>query len=196
MQQRSGETRSRILEAALACFAANGYDATGVAEICQRAGVSKGAFYHHFASKQQVFLALLDGWLSGLDKQVAVSRGRATPFDEALLALAGIGSQVFQQAQGQLPMFLEFWAKAARDPAVWQATMEPYQRYRAFFASAVAAGTAEGVLRPVDPDVAARLLVAVAVGLLLQAVLEPDGADWDQVIHESLRLVLEGLLRR
>lgn len=196
MQQRSEETRRRILEAALACFAADGYDATGVAEICQRAGVSKGAFYHHFASKQQVFLALLNRWLGGLDEQVAVSRGRATPFDESLLALAGIGGQVFQQAQGQLPMFLEFWAKAARDPAVWQATMEPYQRYRAFFASAVAAGVAEGVLRPVDPDMAARLLVAVAVGLLLQAVLEPGGADWEQVTHESLRLVLEGLLRR
>ena len=107
--------------------------------------------------------------------------------------MAGLAGQMFEQASGQLPMFLEFWAKAARDPAVWQATMAPYQRYRAFFAGAISDGVASGVLRPVDPETAARLLVAVAVGLLLQAVLEPDGADWGQIAQDSVRLLLAGL---
>ena len=59
MQQRSEETRTHILKAALDLFSKNGYDATSVANICQAAGVSKGAFYHHFASKHSVFQALL-----------------------------------------------------------------------------------------------------------------------------------------
>jgi len=62
MQQRSEETRKHILEAAQRLFSAKGYDATGVAEICQAAGVSKGAFYHHFLTKQAVFLVLLENW--------------------------------------------------------------------------------------------------------------------------------------
>lgn len=192
-QQRSEATRAQILRSALACFAESGYDATGVSEICARAGVSKGAFYHHFASKQELFLALLDDWLAGLDSQLALSRGRAMRSDEELLAMAGSAGQMFQEAAGQLPMFLEFWAKAARDPAVWQATMAPYQRYRDFFAGMISDGVAGGVFRPVDLDTAARLMVAVALGLLLQAVLEPNGADWGRLTEESLRLVLEGL---
>ena len=68
MQQRSMETRKRILDAAQSLFSQSGYDATGVAEICRAAGVSKGAFYHHFPSKQAIFLELLDGWLSRLDE--------------------------------------------------------------------------------------------------------------------------------
>ena len=70
MQQRSEETRAHILQAALSLFSKNGYDATSVAEICRAAGVSKGAFYHHFASKQTVFQSLLEGWLAGLNTQM------------------------------------------------------------------------------------------------------------------------------
>ena len=61
-QQRSEETRARILHAALECFSRTGYDASGVAEICAAAGVSKGAFYHHFPTKQAVFIELLNFW--------------------------------------------------------------------------------------------------------------------------------------
>jgi hypothetical protein len=50
-QQRGEEKRARILEAAAAGFAEQGYDGTSAAEICHRAEVSKGAFYHHFSSR-------------------------------------------------------------------------------------------------------------------------------------------------
>ncbi|MCX6071787.1 MAG: helix-turn-helix domain containing protein, partial [Chloroflexi bacterium] len=56
-------TEARILDAAAECFGRRGYDATGVADLCETAGVSKGAFYHHFPSKQAVFMALLNRWL-------------------------------------------------------------------------------------------------------------------------------------
>ncbi|MGD8474909.1 MAG: helix-turn-helix domain-containing protein, partial [Anaerolineae bacterium] len=68
VQQRGEETRTRILDVAQEAFARYGYDATGVAEICRRAGVTKGGFYHHFPSKQDVFLEMLERWLEGMDQ--------------------------------------------------------------------------------------------------------------------------------
>lgn len=193
MQLRSEETRKRILEAAATCFAQNGYDATSVAEICQVATVSKGAFYHHFLSKQAVFQELLENWLHSLDAQLATVRTQAGDVPQALLQMADIASQVFRTARGRLPMFLEFWTRASREKHIWQAVIAPYQRYRDFFAQIMRDGIGEGSLQTMDTDIAARLFVAVAMGLILQAALETDGEDWKRITQESVRIILKGL---
>ena len=193
-QARSQETRSHILQAAQAGFAEQGYDATGVAEICARAGVSKGAFYHHFASKQALFLALLDEWLTGLDEQLVSQRVMATTVPEGLRSMFGLLRLVFAEASGKLPMFLEFWRQAAHDPVVWQASMVPYQRYQALFAELIEAGVAEGTLRPIDPQMGAQAVISLIVGLLFQSLLDPTGTDWGQVAEHSLLFLMTGML--
>lgn len=195
-QQRSEETRSHILEAALVCFGERGYDAASVADICQRAGVSKGAFYYHFASKQALFVALLNQWLAVLEDQVAVQRAPSASAPQALQAMVALLQQVFRDASGRLPMFLEFWRQAGRDEAIWQATMAPFERYHALLAGIVRAGIAEGSLRPCDPDKAARVIVSMAVGMVLQSALDPAGSDWQQAAQAGMDLLLAGLVRR
>jgi len=198
MAPRTGgeETREAILRAAEESFARFGYDATGVAEICRRAGVTKGAFYHHFPSKQAVFLELLDRWLNRLDEQFARIRAEARTVPEGLLRMVGMLQQVFQEGSGRLPMFLEYWNKAAHDPAIWQATIAPYRRYRAFFAGLVEAGIAEGTIRSVDPQMVAGILVSLAVGVVMQGMMDPHGADWQGVAYEGMQILLEGLRDR
>jgi AcrR family transcriptional regulator len=193
MQQRSEETRARILQVARQAFASQGYDATGVAEICRSAGVSKGAFYHHFPSKQAVFLALLDEWLAALDAQMSVLFQGSANVAQGLVGAAGLTGMVFQSASGQLPMFLEFWREASHDPLVWKATMGPFRRYQELFAGIVKQGVAEGSLRPVDPLTTARLIVALALGLILQGVIDPQGAAWDEVTRASFQILMKGL---
>jgi len=193
MQKRSIETRTRILEAALECFARSGYDATGVAEICDTAGVSKGAFYHHFPTKQTVFLALMHDWLLTIDTLMDASRAGAKSTPQAFRQMSEMMTGVFVQASGRLPLFLEFWTQASRDPQVWQALVEPYQRYADYFSTFVKEGIDEGSLKPIDPDVAARAIVSLALGLLLQGLLDPQGADWGKVTQQSIQILLTGL---
>lgn len=192
-QSRGDETRARILAVAAECFTRGGYDATGVAEICERAGVSKGAFYHHFPSKQAAFLALMEQWLHGVDAPLRAARGAHETVPQQLVGLAQIVEPVFTVAQGQIPMFLEFWRQAAKEPEVWQATIEPYRRFRAGFAALISAGITDGSLRPVDPDLAALAIVSLGVGLVVQGALDPIGENWEQAAEQALRLLLEGL---
>jgi AcrR family transcriptional regulator len=187
------ETVSRILDAAADCFAKDGYEGTGVAQICAAAGVSKGAFYHHFPSKQTAFLALLNRWLAVLDSYLESARSGASDIPEALRQIAGLSHLVFQSAGGQLPMFLEFWTQSAHDPQVWHATIAPYQRYRDFFQRLVEQGTETGAFRGVDPAVVGPILVALAVGVLLQGLMDPDGADWAGVLEEGIMILMRGM---
>ncbi len=193
MQHRSEETKNRILQTASQLFAKNGYDATGVAEICSAARVSKGAFYHHFPSKQAVFLTLLEDWLSILDLQMANLLAGGRSVSEGLVRLTGLIGMVFESASGSLPMFLEFWRESSHEPQVWQATIAPYRRYQELFAGVVRMGIEDGSLRPVDPDIAARIIEALALGLILQGVIDPQGADWNEVTRQGMKYLMEGI---
>ncbi len=191
--ERGEITRERLLNAALAAIAVNGYAATGVAEICQRAGVSKGAFYHHFESKQALFMALLGRWLSEIETEPLRLQGHAPTAAARILRMVEAAGHVFQSAAGQLPIILEFWAEASRDPAIRPAVVEPYHRFRALFSGIIAAGTAEGSFAPVDPQVAAQALLSLAVGVMLQGMLDPAGADWGHVLRGAVEMFLHGL---
>jgi TetR/AcrR family transcriptional repressor of nem operon len=59
---RSEQTKQKLLDAALRVFREQGYTATTVDDLCQAAGVTKGAFFHHFESKEAVALAAIEYW--------------------------------------------------------------------------------------------------------------------------------------
>src|SRR5512147_781560 len=171
-QLRSAATRTRILDAAGELFARRGYDATSVADICEQAGVTKGAFYYHFASKQQAFLDLRDRWLAPLDAQFNLTRATV---------------ETLQQ------VFLELLSAARQDPAILPAMLSPRRKYRTLFAKLVRTGVTEGTLRNVDATLAADILVALGFGFVMQSLLDPDGADWAQLAQQGIALLMQGL---
>lgn len=193
MQQRSEETRSRILEAAIKLFSNRGYNKASVDDICSEAGISKGAFYHHFESKQALFLALLDSWLQTVDKAIEASKDKTAP--ETFMQMTEAFPYVFATAGGGLPMFFEFWLQASRDQKVWEASIAPYRRYHKYFTSLIKKGVEEGSFVEVDPELAARMIVSTAMGLFLQSLLDPKGANWEKVARESTTLLVNSLLK-
>ena len=56
------ESRTRLLDAALSVVRAKGFNATRIEDICTAAGVSKGSFFHHFKSKEDLALAAVEHW--------------------------------------------------------------------------------------------------------------------------------------
>lgn len=69
--QRSNETRSRVIDAAVACVAEEGFRSTNLARIAQRAGVTTGAIQHHFGDKASVLAALVERSFEDLVGDVA-----------------------------------------------------------------------------------------------------------------------------
>lgn len=89
LQARAEATRRKIIETAVELFSELGYGETGLADVLQRAGVSKGAFYYHFDSKEAVAKAII-GEFDGR-AMAAVEEN----FDPAAPTLDGIVKSTF-----------------------------------------------------------------------------------------------------
>jgi AcrR family transcriptional regulator len=193
MQKRSVETRNRILSTSLELFSKRGFDATGINEICEVADVSKGSFYHHFHSKHDLFVSLLETWLTSIDLQFSSNLQFAESVPSGLRKIAKPLGHVFKDATGNLPMFLEFWLQSTRDPIVWNKTIEPYFRYRHFFQLLMEKGQREGSISDHESRTIAQVFVALSLGLLLSSMLDPDGGDWGKIAESSMNYLLDGI---
>lgn len=192
------------MQAASALFAEHGYDATGVAQICSAAEISKGAFYHHFASKNALFAALLDYWLAGLDIRLERIASSGATFPETLASMAKMIDDIFVQYGNQILMLFEFWMQASREPEVWKTVIAPFQRYQTYFAKMIERGIQEGSLTEMDPQAGARTLISLAVGLLLQGMLLSQAGqssssfthlDGNKPAQKSISILLDGFKR-
>lgn len=102
-QAAKPDARSKLLDAALSVIRTKGYSATTVDELCAAAGVTKGAFFHHFKSKDALGVAAADHW-SAMTSAVfaqAPYHDHADPLDRVL------GYVAFRKAllQGGVPDF-------------------------------------------------------------------------------------------
>jgi AcrR family transcriptional regulator len=107
-----GGTRARILSAAVDLFGQQGYDGTSVNQVIERAGVAKGGFYHHFASKEsllyEVYGDLITRQLAELDEILARGLAPAQTLRAAIDALvvstavSSAQALVFFREQGRL----------------------------------------------------------------------------------------------
>ena len=194
MQQRSEETKAKILESSVKLFSSKGFNAASVDDICSEAGISKGAFYHHFESKQALFLALLDGWLKIIDNAIEASKDKTAP--ETFMQMTEAFPYIFATAGEGLPMFLEFWLQASRDKKIWEASVSPYRRYHKYFTSLIKKGVDEGSFVELDPELTSRMIISTAMGLLLQSLMDPKGAKWEKVARDSTTMLVNNMLKK
>ena len=63
------ESKTKLLQAAIRVIRVKGYTATRVEDVCEAAGLTKGSFFHHFDSKDELALAAADYWIEGTEAQ-------------------------------------------------------------------------------------------------------------------------------
>lgn len=98
-----GEARVRLLDAAVDIIRAKGLDATTVDELCAAARVTKGAFFHHWSSKQDMAIAAADHWSATTGELFASSEFHA--LDDPAARLLGYLDLRDALIDGELPAF-------------------------------------------------------------------------------------------
>lgn len=188
------ERRNQILEAALTVFAREGLHEARMEDIARKAGLSKGALYLYYNSKDAVIEALLRSLFTLELRGLRSALDGNGPVGERLLQITRALTSEFARLLMAQPLMLEFYALAARRRSVREFMAEALDQYRCQFAALVLQGVERGEFRAtINPDEAAMALIALYEGIALMATMTSQAALWGQYAEGSMQLLLAGL---
>jgi AcrR family transcriptional regulator len=176
--------RHQILDAALACFSENGFHRTGMAEIVKRSGLSHGAVYLYFQSKDDIIeaLAVDRHRQEAILSAVAAEEGEYPIAALRALVRAYAGWLTDPKAEQTQRVSVNGWSEALRNERVRSGVIEgidtPRQRIKELIARAQSKGL---LVRNANPDAVARTLIALFQGFLLQKVWN-EPLDIDAIV--------------
>jgi AcrR family transcriptional regulator len=185
--ERRAATRAQLLSAAERVIAERGFAAASLGEIAESARVSKGALYHHFASKDDLLLTLLD---QHFQQWIDVSaRIGADPADQAPRRM--VEEVPFDRRWNLL--FLEFVIRAARDHIFARKFRRRLERLRTTSAAAIDELLArEGLSSSLTADELTVAVAALGNGLAIEALIGTR-MDRDRLYAAVLELMFRGL---
>ncbi|MGE0045310.1 MAG: TetR family transcriptional regulator [Hyphomonadaceae bacterium] len=188
--ERLAETRAALMKAGRALFAAKGYGATAAEEIVAKAGVTRGALYHHFKDKTDLFAALVEEDFAAVLAEVEAAAARA-PSARAALSAGARAFLAASLAPSRRRIFL-IDAPAVIGWAKWRALDARYGM--GSLREGLAASATESGRTLVDLDAATHLLSgALNEAALLLAARRRDGG-FAKKIEQSFEAMLDGLL--
>lgn len=183
---RSATTRAKLIRAARKLFARDGYAAVGTEEIVRRAGVTRGALYHQFADKQDLFLAVYEQVEQQLTERVAATLGEVSSPFAALRAGIRVFLDACRTPEVQRIVLID-------GPAVlgWEVWREVAERnglglIEAVVGAAIDAGEIDQLPRPA----LAHLLMGALDEAALLVVRDPESSE---AVAATLERLLDGL---
>jgi AcrR family transcriptional regulator len=192
----SEERREQIIVAAMAVFVRLGFHEARMDDIVKQSGLSKGALYWYFKSKDDIIAAIMDRFIDremqGLEEALQLQ----SPVSEKLLKLNELILKEMRSMIGLMPIMYEFYAVGMRKKPVRKALLKYFRPTQKLLAELIQQGIDSGEFVPVEADEIAVDLIALYEGLLLLAVLDPKNVDLEKSGMSGIRLIVEGLKRR
>jgi AcrR family transcriptional regulator len=179
-QEHLDARRSQIFDAAARCFARNGFHATSMQDVLQEAGLSAGAVYRYFRSKEEIIAAIVTEVLQYIEDIFArAARETAAPppppdqlIGAAMRGLLGQTATPFCERNAFPPLIVQVWAETLRNKELNDLLREGFTKVRASWVRIVEAYQAQGMMRDDIPaEHLARTMIALAQGYAAQVAL-------------------------
>jgi AcrR family transcriptional regulator len=192
-EQRSAETRERLLDATIDCLVRYGYAGTTTPRVAEMAGVTRGAQVHHFGSKNELVMAALKHLMAKRTAAAVHEVGDLTAGDDPLGTVLGL---LWELHEG--PMFIatvELWVAGRTDPALGREVA----KFESIVGSSLVAAVAQLVPEQLNKPILGFLYTAMDAlrGILISSYVDPDPARvrrrWDRA-GANLRRIADPLV--
>lgn len=193
-KSRRGRKREQIRRAAYLCFRDSGYHDTTVDAICQRSQISKGSFYWHYSSKQDVFIDVLETWAREVMDELYEQFEEAMSQEDYLLPLTSALEREIQRGRALVPLWLEFTVYARRDKEVQETLSKFYRRARLAITEILRPALEHRFSEHEMQSISATIFGAYT-GLMIQDLSDPTRANARQMVRNFMG-VIEWWLRQ
>jgi len=171
-------TKTKLLDTMIELLWEHSFSSVSVDDVCKRAGVKKGSFYHFFPSKTDLAAAAMEHHWAGkaaeLDAVFSAQKPARRRFQDLCLGILQ-AQQEKQAAFGKVcgcPFFTIGAEMSTQDEQLRAQSGLMFQRYHRYYASAIRDGMAAGEFRASDPDAKATEALAFVMGMLFQAKVQ------------------------
>jgi AcrR family transcriptional regulator len=188
----SEERRAQIIEAALACFTRHGYVNTTMDEIAAESGLSKGAIYWYFDSKDDLFEAAANSVLAEMIEQSMTAMMACETATKKLHVGARCLVDLCREVESTFGLIIEFWTQSEHREeatAFWAAAIT---QYRQAVEAILDAGVKAGEFKPVDTEPLAWMIMAAYDGLAAYHMMMPE-LDMDRISEGFVEALMKGL---
>jgi AcrR family transcriptional regulator len=186
------EHRQHLIDAAWRCVARTGYCDMTVDHVCREAGVTKGAFYWYFSSRDDVLLALLEEEAEATERAV-LGVIRSTP--PGLHRLRRFAKVMLEDGDDRARMQVraDLFAEMLCEKEVRRRYLAHMRRRHGLLRRAIEEGMTTGDYHEAVPARAvATILLALADGLMLHAAVDPRSLRWP-TLRQGVDVLLAGL---
>ena len=174
--------REQILHAAVVCFSREGFHRATMQDVVKESGMSPGAIYNYFASKDEIIVAIASGRLAKERRRFEAARNtNSFAAAVALLRDAYLGELKNPKERLRRRVSIQLWAEAQRNPKIRKLVRRGLDAPRKLLRELLTAAQRRGeISKSLDTDSAARFLIAVFYGLVLQV-------EWGEEIRVDLQ---------
>jgi AcrR family transcriptional regulator len=173
------ERRNQILDAAVMTFSRNGFHQTTIEDIRVASGLSRGAIYHYFKSKEDILDGIRERSLGQADDFYDQSQGNddaATRLMDLVIGSFAVMTRPESVESNRLGVYL--WAESLVNPRIMDGQLISFAPYLDILAKDVKVMQSEGKIdEDLDALAVARVIAGTVLGLQIQLTWEPDGVD-------------------
>ena len=191
----SEERRKQILDAAVKVFSESGFDKTRMDDIVTESGLSKGALYWYFDSKDAIITAILENIFEDEIYHLQALVDAPGSAADRLSQLTNSTIAEFERVAETLPITFEFYAMALRNDVVRDAIQGYFEAYLNILVPIIEQGIQSGEFRELEAFDAAVALGALMEGTVLLWVIDPDRIKIDKHLQTGVQILMAGMLR-
>ncbi len=192
----SEERRNQILAAASTVFARSGFHEARMDDIAEEVGLSKGALYLYYKSKDAIIIALLKFFFNQEVNQLRALLQKEQPNSarKQLMVMNRMFAEGMKWMSNLMPVAFEFYAVMARRKDVRLFLKDYFKEYRGLLAALIQLGIDQGEFQPtVDAEMLAIAITALYEGLALLWMVDAQATQWEKVGEQSLTMLLNGI---